>query len=73
MGRKKIIKSHAGTGHTCGECMLGIWNEDNFDYQGKPFLIYCIYATYAYNKRAGMPVSMSHHDACPNFVQGERK
>ena len=40
-GRKPAAVQHAGTGHTCGECVKGHYNLMNFNYEGKPFMIYC--------------------------------
>ena len=31
-GRKPAAVQHAGTGHTCGECVKGRYNFANFNY-----------------------------------------
>lgn len=70
-GRKPGTQ-HPGIGHVCGECARGVWNDICFDYQGKPFLIYCEYATYAYSPRMGMPTCFADHAACRHFEEGKK-
>ena len=70
--RKTKIPVHAGYGHTCGECAIGEWNTNNFNYKGEPFQIYCEHATYAYSKRSACFTCFDNTDACENFKAGER-
>lgn len=58
-------------GKTCGECARVCWNECNFDYQGKPFLIYCENSTYA-RTRDGRGVCYDNTTACENFIIGKK-
>lgn len=72
-GRKLVaVVVHAGTGHYCGECSHGEWNDIYRDYQGKPFLIYCEHATYAYSPKRQMPTCFADTKACERFVAGEK-
>lgn len=71
--KTKAAQVHAGTGHTCGQCAHGRWNLDCRDYQGRPFLIYCEHATYAYSPREKCNTCYGDHQACAHFIQGEKK
>lgn len=72
-GRKPAAQQHAGTGHTCGECASGRWNNENLDYTGSPFLIYCEHGAKGYSKRVQSFVTYKTCEACTCFQFGERK
>lgn len=66
------MNTHAGNGHTCGECCRGEWNMNNFNYNGKPFLCYCEHSTYAYSPRRACCTCFDNTPACECFKDGER-
>ena len=71
MKREKKQISHAGTGHTCGECRHGQWIDDK-DYQGNSFAIHCKYATWAINRIKNIGVCLDVTPACSMFEHGEK-
>lgn len=72
-GRKPATPTHAGTGHTCGQCARGTWNAENRDYTGAPFMIYCEHGTQGYSKRVRQFVTYKDCEACENYKKGQRK
>lgn len=56
----------------CGECRLGEWNADSFNYKGEPFMIYCEHSTYAYSKRRACGTCFGNTRACTKFEEGEK-
>lgn len=71
-GRKQAAPKHAGTGYTCGQCARGMWNEENRDYLGYPFMIYCEHATQAYSRRVRQFVTYKDCEACEYYKQGQK-
>ena len=69
--RKMKSPVHAGDVHTCGECCRGEWNMNNFNYNGKPFMIYCEHSTYAKTKD-GRGVCFDDTEACNQFKEGKK-
>lgn len=70
--RAGIGVTHAGTGRICSECRNGKWSVNNFNYNGEPFLIYCEYSTYAYNRRMRCGYCYGNTAACKEFIAGEK-
>ena len=71
--KKKIEnKTHAGTGHVCGECSILILNKENRNYKGEPFFGYCEHATFATSKD-GRRVFLDDNPACDAFAAGEKE
>lgn len=71
--RKPAAPKHAGTGHTCRECALGVWDEENRDYTGEPFIIYCERGKQGYSKRVRQFVTYNDCSACEHYQQGKKK
>ena len=71
-GRKPETPTHAGIGRTCGECCLGEWNMNNFNHEGKPFMIYCEHGNRGYSHVEKSNVTYADLAACEHFVQGKR-
>ena len=71
-GRKPAAVQHAGTGHTCGECVNGRYNLANFNYDGKPFMIYCENGERGYSHIEKSNVTYADCAACECFKAGER-
>lgn len=71
-GRKPAAVQHAGTGHTCGECVNGRYNLANFNYEGKPFMIYCEHGERGYSHVEKSNVTYAYYAACECFKSGER-
>lgn len=69
---KKKARASAVSEHTCGECRHGLWCGAYFDYQGKPFLIYCERSSYAYSKRVQENSCLACTPACKFFEAGEK-
>ena len=72
-GRRPAAVQHAGTGHTCGECVKGRYNLANFNYEGKPFMIYCEHGERGYSHIAKSNVTYAYCAACEHFVNGKRE
>ena len=70
-GRKPAAPTHAGTGHTCGQCVNGMWNKENRDYTGVPFMIYCENSTYSKTKD-WRGVCYDNTEACGQFKEGQK-
>ena len=75
MMKRKGTKTntHAGTGRTCGECVQGHYNLANFNYEGKPFMIYCEHGERGFSLVKKLNVTYADCAACENFVQGKRE
>ena len=58
---------------TCGECGRGWWNEENLDYKGERFMIYCVFSIYAYSQRVECGTCFCNTPACPKFIEGEKE
>lgn len=71
-GRKPAAVQHAGTGHTCGECVNGRYNLANFNYDGKPFMIYCENGERGYSHIEKSNVTYADCAACECFKAGDR-
>ena len=72
-GRKPAAVQHAGTGHTCGECVKGRYNLMNFNYECKPFMIYCEHGERGFSHLEKSNVTYADCAACEHFVQGKRE
>ena len=70
--RKTKSPAHAGDGHTCVECVKGRYNLANFNYEGKPFMIYCEHGNRGYSHVEKSNVTYADFAACEHFVQGKR-
>ena len=70
--RKTKRPVHAGDWHTCGECVKGRYNLENFNYEGKPFMIYCEHGERGYSHIEKSNVTYADCAACEHFVQGKR-
>lgn len=66
----KAKGKHPGTGHTCGECLRGVYSQKHTsrDTHGRPFLKICEFSEYATNA-AGEHVCLNSTAACSNFVE----
>lgn len=71
--RKTKSPVHAGTLHTCGECVKGRYNLANFNYEGKPFMIYCEHGERGFSRIEKSNVTYADCAACEHFVQGKRE
>ena len=71
-GRKPETPTHTGTGRTCRECCRGAWNMSNFNYKGKPFMIYCEHGERGYSHVDKLNVTYEDCAACENFKAGDR-
>lgn len=66
------VNTHAGTGHTCGECVKGCYNLANFNYEGKTFMIYCDHGERGFSLIKKSNVTYADCAACEHFIQGKR-
>lgn len=69
--KTKIQVQHAGTGHTCGECVKGRYNLANLNYEGKPFMIYCEHGERGYSHVEKLNVTYADCAACDNYRQNK--
>lgn len=71
--KKQKARCTPVTWHTCGECVKGRYNLMNFNYEGKPFMIYCEHGERGYSHVAKSNVTYAASASCEYFVQGERE
>ena len=54
---------------TCGECSNGEWNEENRNYLGETFLIYCEFGKCGFCRSHKKGVTYRDTEACKQFKE----